>query len=291
MDESVAKSFNDCQRLAQRTGRNFYFSFLTLPRPLFRDMCALYAFMRVTDDLGDDASRSVAQRSAALRSWKNGLNAVIDGEASSHSVLTAIADVQRRHELPVEYLHAVIQGVESDLGEQTFETFDELSDYCYLVAGAVGRCCVHLWGYHHDAALDRAVDCGLAFQLTNILRDLGEDAENGRIYLPREDLTRFDYSAEDLRSHTRNDQFRELMQFQIARARQYYQQGCELHPLLKPPGRPILSAMIGIYGRLLRKIEQQDYDVFARRVRLHRVTKLKVAATSLLRPHRKPSIP
>lgn len=291
MDDLVADSFGYCQRLSKRTGRNFYFSFLTLPRSLFRDMCALYAFMRVTDDLGDDVARSVAQRKAAMRSWRHGLDAVVNGEPTSHPVLRAMADVQQRHKLPIDYLHAVITGVERDLEEQTFETFEQLSEYCYFVAGAVGRCCVHLWGYNDEAALDRAVDCGLAFQLTNILRDLREDAENGRVYLPQEDLDRFGYSIDDLRTRTQDDRFRELMRFQVERARYYYQQGSELHSLLERPGRPIFSAMIGIYGRLLRKIEQQEYDVFAERIRLHRITKLKVTATSLLRPDRKPSIP
>ena len=291
MDDSVADSFSYCQRLAQRTGRNFYFSFLTLPRPLFRDMCALYAFMRVTDDLGDDASRSVPQRKAALRSWRNGLIAVMKGEPTSHPVLQAIADVQRRHGLPTEYLNAVVSGVERDLDEQTFETFEELSEYCYLVAGAVGRCCVHLWGYTDEAALDRAVDCGLAFQLTNILRDLKEDSEQGRVYLPAEDLKQFDYTIEDLRARTNDDRFRSLMQFEVDRARQHYHRGAELQPLLEPVGRPILSAMIGIYGRILRKIERRNYDVFTERIRLHRVTKLKVTATSLLLPGRMPSVP
>ncbi len=291
MDALVADSFAHCQQLAQRTGRNFYFSFLTLPRPLFRDMCALYAFMRVTDDLGDAVTRSVAQRTAALRSWRNALDAALAGEPSSHPLLPAMVDVQRRHELPVEYLHAVITGVERDLVPTGFETFEELADYCYHVAGVVGQCCVHLWGYNDPTALVHAVDCGLAFQLTNILRDLREDAEHGRIYLPREDLVRFAYSADDLRAGMMNARYQELMRFEVERARSYYQRACHLHPLLEPPGRPILSAMIGIYGSLLRKIERQGYDVFTNRVRLHRVTKLGVTVMSVIRPSRKPTAP
>ncbi len=291
MDAMVADSFAYCQQLARRSGRNFYFSFLTLPQPLFRDMCALYAFMRVTDDLGDDLTRSMPQRTAALRSWRGALDGALAGDPSSHPVLPAMIDVQRRHELPVEYLHTVITGVERDLEPIGFETFEELSDYCYHVAGVVGLCCIHIWGFNDAAALERAVDCGIAFQLTNILRDLREDAANDRVYLPREDLARFDYSVDDLRAGVINESFRELMSFQVARARRYYDRGCDLHPLLEPPGRPVLSAMIGIYGRLLRKIERKNYDVFSSRLTLPRITKLSVTAMSLLCPGRRPSVP
>ncbi|MGD9857095.1 MAG: phytoene/squalene synthase family protein, partial [Planctomycetaceae bacterium] len=244
MDSTVADSYRYCQRLARRTGRNFYFSFLPLPRPLFRDMCALYAFMRVTDDLGDDESRSPAQRQAALRSWRGELDAVLAGERPSHPVVAALADVQRRHEIPPEYLHAVITGVESDLRPAEIETFAELSDYCYHVAGAVGLCCIHVWGFADPRAKERAVDCGVAFQLTNILRDLRADAQAGRVYLPREDLRQFDYSADDLRGSVRDERFRALMRFQVERARRYYERGAALHALLAPPGRPILASMI-----------------------------------------------
>ncbi len=291
MDSTVADSFRYCQRLARRTGHNFYFSFLTLPRPLFRDMCALYAFMRVTDDLGDDESRSPTQRKAALRSWRGELETVLAGERASHPVAAAIADVQRRHQIPPDDLCAVITGVEADLQPGGFETFAELSDYCYHVAGAVGLCCIHVWGFHDPVAKERAVDCGLAFQLTNILRDLQEDAQAGRVYLPREDLRRFGYSADDLRNGVRDDRFRALMRFQIERARSYYERGSALHPLLAPPGRPILAAMFAIYGRLLRQIERRDYDVFSQRIKLPARIKLTVAAKHILRPNSRPMLP
>lgn len=291
MDSDVSDSFRYCQRLARRTGRNFYFSFLTLPRPLFRDMCALYAFMRVTDDLGDDESRSPAQRQAALRSWRGELDSVLAGERGTHPVAVALADVQRRRRIPPQYLHAVITGVEADLRPMGMETFAELADYCYHVAGAVGLCCIHVWGFTAPEALDRAVDCGTAFQLTNILRDLSSDARIGRVYLPREDLLRFDYSAADLKRGLRDDRFRELMRFQVQRARNYYERGASLHALLSPAGRPIFAAMIDIYGRLLRTIERRDYDVFSCRVELPTRTKLTIAAKHLLRPGARPVLP
>lgn len=278
MSPSLDESFSYCGQLAQRTGRNFYYSFLTLPKPLFRDMCALYAFMRITDDLGDDLSRSRQQRAAALRSWRGALNEALAGEPSSDPILPALADVQLRHRIPVEHLHAVITGVEMDLQPQGFETFEDLARYCDHVAGAVGLCCIHIWGFHDPMARDRAIDCGRAFQLTNVLRDLGEDARGGRIYLPREDLERFEYSVDDLCHGVYDERFRRLMTFEVERARAFYAQARKLQPLLDPPGRPILAAMLAIYGGLLQKIEHCAYDVFSRRVELSAWRKGLVAA-------------
>jgi phytoene synthase len=148
-----------------------------------------------------------------------------------------------------------------------------------------------VWGFTDPIAKDRAVDCGTAFQLTNILRDLQEDARVGRIYLPREELQQFDYSGDDIRNGVRNDRFGELMRFQVERARGYYERGIELLPLLHSPGRPILSAMITIYGRLLRMIERSNYDVFTRRVELPTATKMLIALNHTLRPGRPPRLP
>src|SRR5690606_32271395 len=145
---------------------------------------------------------------------------------------------------------------EMDLDPQGFETFDDLAFYCDHVAGAVGLCCIHIWGFRDPAAGERALECGRAFQLTNILRDLREDAKMGRIYLPREDLERFRYTPKDLCSGVRDDRFRDLMMFEVIRAREYYRRSLVLHQQLEPPGRPILSAMLQIYGGLLQEIER-----------------------------------
>jgi len=290
MSLSLDDSYRYCRRLARRTGRNFYFSFLTLPKPLLRDMCALYAFMRVTDDLGDDLSHSREERAAALTSWRSELAAALDGESVEHPVLPALADVVQRHEIPVDYIEAVITGVEMDLDPQGFETFDDLQFYCDHVAGAVGLCCIHIWGFHDPAAKERALDCGRAFQLTNILRDLGEDARMGRVYLPQEDLDQFGYTVEDLASGARNTHFRDLMIFEVIRARDFYTRSLALHAMLEPPGRPILAAMLKIYGGLLQEIERRDYDVFSQRVGLSLPRKSLIAAQCLLRPNRPPDV-
>jgi phytoene synthase len=244
-------------------------------------MCVLYAFMRHTDDLADDPATSVDERRSRLEEWRAQLKTALNGGPPRGKILPALVDVIARHRVPDEYLREVIAGVESDLAPRQFETFDDLSRYCYQVAGAVGLCCIHVWGFDDERARACAVDCGLALQLTNILRDLGEDARLGRIYLPQCDLRQFGYSATDLKSHVRNDAFRELMRFEISRARQFYERGAQLHDYLPRPGRRILSAMLRIYGGLLDEIERRDYDVYSCRVRLSTTRKLAITVQSL----------
>lgn len=275
-------SFAHCRRLARRTAKNFYYSFLTLPPDVRRDMCALYAYMRICDDLGDDASIAVERKRDSLAGWrKEVLRALETGEAG-HPVLPALADVVRRRGVPQESLLDVIDGVEMDLSPVRYETFEALSDYCYHVAGAVGICCIHVWGFDGDDAVPRAVDCGLAFQLTNILRDLGEDAAMGRIYLPREDLDRFGYAESDLANAVVDDRFRRLMAFEVARARDHYRRAEDLSRIVSPTGRPVLAAMRRIYGGLLDEIERRNGDVFRRRVTLPRWKKLAIVAGAML---------
>lgn len=295
---ALADSFLACQRLARHTGKNFYLTFLVLPRDLFRDMCALYAFMRVTDDLGDDEELPPGERQRRLADWRRCLDSAVadgavvvppddvDGYVHSYAahVLPAMTDVIRRRSIPVRYLHDVIDGVESDLSPRTIRTFGDLQGYCYQVAGAVGLCCIHVWGFDDEAAIPRAIDCGTAFQLTNILRDLNEDVLNGRVYLPEEDLSRFGYGPEEMRQGVRNDAFRELMRFEVERAKGFYQSGSELFRYLKRPGRCILTAMFSTYGGLLREIERRDFDVYSRRVAFSKLRKVMFGLRSLMFP-------
>ncbi len=284
MSSPLTDSYAYCQAYARETGRNFYFSFLTLPRRMFRDMCVLYAFMRHTDDLGDAVDLAPSDRAILLHDWRLQLDRALSGEGHVNKddrILTALADMARRRSIPADYLREVIAGVESDLVPRRFTTFSQLERYCYQVAGAVGLCCIHVWGFRDDRAISLAVDCGTAFQLTNILRDLGEDAHNGRIYLPEDELQRFDYRADDLVAGIRDERFARLMQFQVDRAREFYVRGAQLHDCLSRPGRSVLSAMLRIYGSLLREIELSGFDVFTRRIRLSATRKLAIACTSL----------
>jgi 15-cis-phytoene synthase len=278
---SVDESYRHCQALARRTARNFYYSFLTLPRDRRRAMCALYAFMRVTDDLGD-SDRPVAEKADDLAHWRRSLHSACTTGQSEHPVLPALADTVRQYHLPVRFLSDVITGVEMDLQPVAIDTRARLADYCYHVAGAVGLACIHLWGFHDERAIPAAIDCGMAFQMTNILRDLAEDAARGRVYIPREDLAQFGLSAADLGSG-QTEGFRQLMEFEVARTREYYARARALFDYLDPPGQPILETMLRIYGGLLDEIERRKYDVFTRRVELSRSRKLLIVADVLVR--------
>ena len=292
MSESLDASFGYCQSVARTAGRNFYFSFLALPRTLFRDMCALYAFMRETDDIGDDHETPVEIREQLIEAWRIRLHQALETDFDAQSgpanvseppsVFPAMADVVRRHSIPIEYLEGVIDGVRGDLERRRFESFNELAGYCYQVAGCVGLCCIHIWGFNDDRAIPAAIACGEAFQLTNILRDLREDAVAGRIYVPQDELARFDVSEDQLREGRIDAGFRDLMKFQVSRARERYRSGVELLSYLQPDGRPILTAMLRIYGGLLKRIEQCNYDVFSERVSLSKVRKLGIALGSYL---------
>jgi 15-cis-phytoene synthase len=283
MTVSLEESFAYCKELAKRTGKNFYFSFLTLPPEPLRDMCVLYAFMRQCDDLGDDESKPVCRRTEELAAWRDSLEAALSGARFDHPVFPALQNVVDRYGIPTEYLFAVVDGVRMDLTPQPFETFADLEHYCYHVAGAVGLCCIYIWGFHDDHAIHSAVDCGTAFQLTNILRDLAEDAQMGRFYLPHEDLRRFDCKPEDIIGPCRDERFRQLMQFQTDRAKSYYRRAEELFDYLEPRGKPILAAMLRIYGGLLSEIEKRDFDVFSHRVRLPKWRKLMIIGDILVR--------
>lgn len=290
MNEMLHSSYAHCRQLTRRTAGNFYYSFLVLPREKRQAMSALYAFSRVTDDLGDN-DQPVETRRAALANWRRALDRALDGDAAG-PVLPALTDTLRRYGFSPGYLHDLIDGVEMDLDRTSYQTFDELREYCYKVASAVGLCCIHIWGFTDDAAFEPARKCGLALQLTNILRDLEEDAAEGRVYLPQEDLQRFGYSVEDLRQGVRNDRFVSLMRYEIARAEGYYQEAAELERWLGPEGKTVFGAMTAIYRGLLGEIKRLDGDVFGRRVRLSAWRKLRIAGRWLLvrpaRPIRQP---
>lgn len=306
MTVSLADSYDLCHRIARRTAKNFYFSFLGLPKPRFQAMCALYTYMRISDDIGDDETLPLEQRRADMTRWEDIVRRSLAGEdvssddgpvawAQRVAALPAISDMVRSFQIPQHYLFDVLKGVGMDLDVGTsdeqqltcrFETFEQLEQYCYHVAGVVGLCCIHIWGIRDQRALPRAIDCGLAFQLTNILRDVGEDAEVGRVYLPAEDLRRFDYSPEQMRQRVRNLNFRDLMDFEAGRAKACYARAEELFDFLEPVGHPILAAMMDIYGGLLRAIEQRQFDVYSGHVSLPKWRKLCIAGRAILQQHK-----
>src|SRR5579885_1024 len=214
-------SYAWCERLARREAGNFYHAFRLLPRDQRRATCALYAFMRVSDDVTDNPGPPEAKR-GPLDDWRRQLDRALAGDYS-HPLHPAFHHTVRTFGIPRAYFDEVLLGVGMDLDPVRFETFAELYRYCYRVASVVGLACIHVWGFTAERAREHAEAAGIAFQLTNILRDLAEDAARGRVYLPREDLERFGYGEEQLRRGERDDAFRRLMAFEVARARSYYE--------------------------------------------------------------------
>jgi 15-cis-phytoene synthase len=275
MSISLPQSYAACEITARRAASSFYPMFRLLPPPQRRAMCALYAFLRISDDISDEAA-PVADKRRQLELWTLGLHRALSGDYS-HPIHPALHDAIRRHGIPHRYLVAALDGVAMDLTPAVYTTFGDLQKYCYHVASVVGLACIHIWGFAGPQAEEHAVNAGIAFQLTNILRDLGEDAAVGRVYLPSEDLDRFGYDAERLRRGQRDDHFRELMRFQIARARGFYDAAWPLVPLLQPAGRVIFLAMARTYRAILDVIERRDFDVFSSRAQVGTWRKLLLA--------------
>jgi phytoene synthase len=275
----LRRSFAFCERLTRREAGNFYFAFRLLPADQRRALCALYAFMRIADDLAD-APGATDDKRRRLEDWRNQFHDALAGH-DPHPLHPALRNTIERYQIPPGYLEAVIDGVEMDLDTNAFATFDDLYPYCYRVASAVGLACIHVWGFHGEEAKTHAEAAGIAFQLTNILRDLREDASRGRIYLPREDLDRFGYTTDDLRHGVNDDRFRALMHFQVERARSYYREGEQLAPFLPAAGQAVFLVMLRTYRGLLDAIERRGYDVFHERVRLRKLHKLWLACRAL----------
>ena len=261
---ALEDSYAHCRGVARTRARNFYYSFVLLSREQRNAMCAVYAFMRYCDDLSDEPGANPA----AIEQWRAALDEALAGRCDAHPVLPAFHDTVSRYGIPPRYFHEMIDGVASDLEPRRFETFDRLYRYCYQVASTAGLTTIHILGFDSAEALPLAEKCGVAFQITNILRDIREDAERGRIYLPAEDLVRFGVTADDIRGGVRTPEFIDLMDFETARARQYYKESQPLVGLVDRRSRASLAALISIYARLLDRIERSNYDVFSRRISL-----------------------
>jgi phytoene synthase len=283
---TIDASYSFCEKVARREAKNFYYSFLLLDRERRRAMCAIYAFMRYCDDLSD--SEAVSDRAAAIARWREDLAAAFDGRTPEHAVWPAFIDAVARYRIPHQYFFDMIDGVSSDLEPRRIRAFAELYDYCYHVASVVGLTIIHVFGFTPGfdspeappEALTLAEKCGIAFQLTNILRDVREDSEKNRVYLPEEDLERFQVTIEELRGPAVSSQLKALLAFEATRARQYYRESGPLVKMIHEDSRASLRALIGIYSRLLDRIEASGYEVLARRVRVPGWEKVWILARS-----------
>ena len=263
--------------LVRKARSNFYYAFLFLPKPKREAIFAAYAFSRHTDDLVDEAE-SPETASDNLKNWRNQLQACYYG-TPDHPIAVGLQQTLQTFDIPMEHFTHLIDGVEMDLQKQRYASFDELYEYCYRVASAIGLICIEIFGYKNPATREYAVKLGIALQLTNILRDIAVDADQDRIYLPAEDLNRFGYSETDLLSRSYNRSFVEMMVFQRNRAQEYYIDAQNLLP--QEDRKTLFSAeiMSTIYHLLLVNIERANYDVFSSPIRVGNLRKFGIAAS------------
>jgi phytoene synthase len=294
----LTMAYSVCRGITRTNAKNFYYAFLVLPKHKRQALCAVYAFMRRCDDIADDPGLSLEERRFKLSTWLAALHRVQQGEPTDDPILLALADAQRRYNIRAGLLDELANGTAMDVeaGTQSeeapasatprltvqYKTFDDLRGYCYRVASVVGLVCIHVFGYRDPAAESLAEQCGLAFQLTNIIRDVKEDAAMGRVYLPEEDLAKFGLSATDLLSTPDAARFRPLLKLEADRAREFYQAGDQLIPYISEDSQPALWVLVNIYRKLLEKIAARQYDVFSGKVTLTVREKLRVLGKGFL---------
>jgi 15-cis-phytoene synthase len=310
---NVEAAYRHCEAITRARAANFYYGIRLLPRDRRRGMCAVYAFARRIDDIGDgtlEDGEKLRRLDVEGRLLAELEAAGAGAPRSSDQVIVALADAYTRFNVPAGALGELIEGVRMDVNGTSYEGFEDLVLYCRRVAGAIGRVCLPIFGSHDEtstvgsAAESLADDLGVAMQLTNILRDVREDAENGRVYLPAEDLRRFGLVAEEdgqnapavLASLARGmeapgavvvdgqevESLHALVRFEVERAQQWFQRGMELAPLLDRRSAACLQAMAGIYRRLLNRIQAQPERALAERMSLPAAEKMWVAASSML---------
>ncbi len=298
----LTMAYSVCRGITRANAKNFYYAFLVLPKRKRQALCAVYAFMRRCDDIADDPTLSFDDRRQKLDTWLDALHRLQQGQPSDDPILLALNDAQHRYTIPAGLLDDLAMGTAMDVADlavaspgipdptnsQTpqlavqYKTFEDLKLYCYRVASVVGLVCIHIFGYRDPAAETLAEQCGLAFQLTNIIRDVKEDAAMGRVYLPEEDLAKFDLTAADLFAASDAARFRPLLTLEADRAREGYQAGDQLIPYISEDSQPALFVLVNIYRRLLEKIAERQYDVFSGKVSLTVSEKLRVLGKGFL---------
>lgn len=293
----LVMAYSVCKGITRAAAKNFYYAFLVLPRRKREALCAVYAFMRLCDDITDDPRLSLPERRQKLESWLDALHRAQQGHPTDDAILLALTDAQRRYSVPAGLLDELAHGTAMDVEQAEaaahtseapgltiqYKTFEDLRLYCYRVASVVGLVCIHIFGYRDPAAEPLAETCGLAFQLTNIIRDVKEDAGMGRIYLPEEDLAKFNLSATELLTTPDPARFRPVLELEADRARKFYISGDALIPYIAEDSQPALWVLVTIYRRLLEKIAEKQYDVFTAKISLSTWEKLRILAKGFLR--------
>jgi len=299
----LVMAYSVCRGITRTAAKNFYYAFLVLPRRKRQALCAVYSFMRKCDDLADDPSLSLPERRQKLEAWLDALHRAQQGQPTDDPILLALTDTQRRYHIPAGLLDELAHGTAMDVVDAPatdasaqeaapsaatalavqYKTFEDLRGYCYRVASVVGLVCIHVFGYKKPEAEPLAETCGLAFQLTNIIRDVKEDAAQGRVYLPEEDLAKFGLSAADILATPDPARLRPLLALEADRAREFYRAGDDLIPYVSEDSQPALWVLITIYRRLLEKIAEKQYDVFTAKVSLSTSEKLRILGKGFLK--------
>jgi 15-cis-phytoene synthase len=293
----LVMAYSVCKGITRTSAKNFYYAFLVLPRRKRQALCAVYAFMRRCDDIADDPTLALPDRRQKLDTWLDALHRAQQGEPTDDAILLALTDAQRRFAIPAGLLDELAHGTAMDVEQEEnsaqttsapgltiqYRTFQDLRLYCYRVASVVGLVCIHIFEYRDPAAEPLAERCGLAFQLTNIIRDVKEDASMGRVYLPEEDLAKFQISGSELLTTPDPARFRPVLALEADRAREFYSSGDALIPYVAEDSQPALWVLVTIYRSLLEKIAEKQYDVFSAKISLSTSEKLRILAKGFLK--------
>jgi phytoene synthase len=293
----LVMAYSVCKGITRTSAKNFYYAFLVLPRRKRQALCAVYAFMRRCDDIADDPTLALSDRRQKLDTWLDALHRAQQGEPTDDAILLALTDAQRRFAIPAGLLDELAHGTAMDVEQEEnsaqttsapgltiqYRTFQDLRLYCYRVASVVGLVCIHIFEYRDPAAEPLAERCGLAFQLTNIIRDVKEDASMGRVYLPEEDLAKFQISGSELVTTPDPARFRPVLALEADRAREFYSSGDALIPYVAEDSQPALWVLLTIYRSLLEKIAEKQYDVFTAKISLSTSEKLRILAKGFLK--------
>ena len=282
-DDHLKEAYATCRAITRKHAKTFYMATRFLPNHKQRGIFAIYSLCRYVDDLVDEAEDLVEDEildytdiKSKLDRWKFKLQDTYEGKSFDNPILIAFSDVLRRYHIPIEMPFELMEGVCMDLYKKRYQSFDEVYDYSFKVASIVGLMTSQVFGYESKEAMGYAVDLGLGMQLTNILRDVGEDLNKDRIYLPQDDLEKFNVTEEDLFNHSLTEPVKELLAFQIDRARRYYKRSDKGISMLSEDSRlPVYLARHN-YSRILDKIEQNDYNVFDLRAYLNTTEKLSI---------------
>ena len=272
----------DTQQVMKNSKTNFLFSTFLLSKNKRVALKTVYAFCRRTDDIVDEETSTVDEKKNNLNEWKNEVTKAIESK-TDYLLLKDLNNITNKFKIPEQPFFDLIKGMELDLIQNRYKTFEDLYKYCYYAASTVGLMTIGIFGYKNEKTIDFAINLGIAFQLTNILRDIYKDSLVDRIYLPLDDLSKFNYSESELKEKVVNENFKSLMKFEIARANEYYWKA--KNELMKEDERNMVPALImeKTYSRILKKIEDIDYDVFSKPVRIPGIKKLLIAISVLLK--------